>query len=120
MHLQLESTDTFSIQAYSNDEVKINNALYQQNLIVSAEGVISGWQINSLAELDDDNLAPLLQSSPKIILIGQEKNNLPPMHILENLSKRGIGMEFMSIGAACRTYNVLLSEMRAVVLGIIF
>ena len=36
------------------------------------------------------------------------------------LSQQRIGIECMSIGAACRTYNILLSEHRAVVAGFIF
>ena len=42
-----------------------------------------------------------------------------PMALIEYLANQRIGIEIMSIGAASRTFNVLLSEQRAVVLGIV-
>ena len=42
------------------------------------------------------------------------------MPVMHYLSKQRIGIECMSIGAASRTFNVLLGEGRRVVAGIIF
>lgn len=61
-----------------------------------------------------------MQVKPEIIIIGHENpGKFPPMEFMSHLSQLQIGMECMSIGAACRTYNVLLSENRAVVAGFI-
>ena len=38
----------------------------------------------------------------------------PPTVVIKGFSSRGIGLEFMSTGAAVRTYNVLLAEKRRV------
>ena len=35
-----------------------------------------------------------------------------------SVEARGVSLEFMSLGAACRTYNVLAHERRAVVAGL--
>lgn len=120
MHIILETADKHSIQAYSDVEIKINNNLYQQSLIVCAQQIIENWPVSHLQQLNEQTIFPFLQDNPRIIIIGHPfTGQFPDYSVIESLAKRGIGIECMSIGAACRTYNVLLSERREVVLGII-
>lgn len=120
MQINLEATDAHSIQAYSDNEIKVNSIIYQKSLIISSRELITDWSIDSILQLDDASLEPLLRYSPNIIVIGhKQQGKFPPPTILETLSKKRIGLECMSIGAACRTFNVLLSELREVVIGII-
>ncbi len=121
MHINLEATDKYSIEAYSDTAVQVNSLVYQTNLIVSSHGIISDWAIANILHLDENSLAPLLQYNPTIIILGhKQQGEFPPLAIRQKLAKEHIGLECMSIGAACRTYNVLLSELREVVVGIIF
>ena len=55
-----------------------------------------------------------------IILIGTGKNIafIPP-HIRASLKAKNIAIDAMNTGAACRTYNVLLSEERRVAAALI-
>ncbi|RAP37877.1 hypothetical protein B1207_02495 [Legionella quinlivanii] len=120
MHLHLESADKFAVQAYSDSEVKIDGEIYQHNLIVSAQGVLTDWPVTRISEMIIQSLDSFLAVQPQIIIIGHtESGKLPSPAIFELLSQKRIGLESMSIGAACRTYNVLLSEQRRVALGII-
>ncbi|WP_133140012.1 Mth938-like domain-containing protein [Legionella genomosp. 1] len=120
MHLHLESADKFAVQAYSDSEVKIDGEIYQHNLIVSAQGVLTDWPVTRISEMIIQSLNSFLAVRPEIIIIGHtESGKLPSPAIFELLSQKRIGLESMSIGAACRTYNVLLSEQRRVALGII-
>lgn len=120
MHLHLESADKFAVQAYSDSEVKIDGEIYQHNLIVSAQGVLTDWPVTRISEMIIQSLNSFLAVQPEIIIIGHtESGKLPSPAIFELLSQKRIGLESMSIGAACRTYNVLLSEQRRVALGII-
>ncbi len=119
MHINLEQHDQFTIQSYSDHEVKIADEIYQDNLIVSPQEILQPWAIKTINELKIENLEPFLKSQPKIIIIGHNALKHPPMEILQYLSTLKIGMEAMSIGAACRTFNVLLSEGRDVVLGLL-
>lgn len=120
MQINRESNDLNSVQAYSDTEIKVNNVCYHKSLVINAQEIISDWNIRSLTELDEKLSAPLLSTSPKIIIIGHSNPGLlvSPAIMME-LFKQGTGLECMSIGAACRTFNVLLSEKREVVLGII-
>ena len=120
MHIQQEPPDQQSIQAYSNSEIKINSIIYSKSLIVSREQIILDWDIRLISDLSETLLEPILNQQPEVIIIGHnESGKRPPFSIHAFLSQHRIGLECMSIGAASRTFNVLLSEERAVVAGFI-
>jgi uncharacterized protein len=120
MHINLEASDKHSIQSYSECEIQINLVRYQSSVIVNREEIIADWSVRTIADLDEQTLQPLLKQEPKIILIGhRQQDNFPSSLITQTLASRGIGLECMSIGAACRTFNVLLNEHRDVTLGLI-
>lgn len=119
MQINQEAADDNSIQAYSGHELKINSELYQSSLILSRHEIIA-WPITSIEQLDEKSLELLLRHDPKIVLIGHnQQGKLAPVSIIQELAKRQIGLETMSIGAACRTFNLLLNEHREVVIGVI-
>lgn len=52
---------------------------------------------------------------PDVLLIGTGKRQIfPSSQLLGTVLARGIGCEVMDTAAACRCYNVLLSESRSV------
>lgn len=120
MHINLEAKDQYTIEAYSEKEIRINGITYQQNLIVSTTELIADWTIDSINQLTTETLSPMMKYQPKIILIGHSKPNcFASPAIIQTLAKQQIALECMQIGPACRTFNVLLNEKRNVVLGII-
>ncbi len=120
MQINLEATDKNAVQAYSESKIQINSLVYERSLIVSKEEIISDLAINNIKEIDEQYLDLLLKSKPELILIGHEQTgSFPPPSIISLLLQKRIGIECMSIGAACRTFNVLLSEHRDVVVGFI-
>lgn len=121
MNIQLEGADRYSVQAYSNNSIQINSVIYDRNLIVCPQAIEADWKINTIHELIPSKLEFILAFQPEVIIIGHNLlGKFPLVTTLQQLSQQRIGLEAMSIGAACRTYNVLLSEDRRVVLGIIF
>lgn len=119
MHISLETPDQHSIQTYSDSQIQINSLLYTQSLIVSKQEVLTDITIRSIQGINETYMEQLLKHKPELIIIGHKEHCLPPIQRIAQLSQQGIGIEFMSIGAACRTYNILLSELRAVTLGLI-
>ena len=120
MHINLEIAEQHAVQAYDEKRIQINSILYEKSLIVSREEIITDLDIKHIQGMDESYLELMLKLKPELIIIGhQHAGTFPPMDIISNLSQQGIGIECMSIGAACRTYNVLLSEFRAVVAGFI-
>lgn len=120
MYLNLEAGEKHSIQGYSEQEITVDSQTYQQSLIISSQEIISDWPVKTILELNEETINPLLRYNPKIILIGHNQSGqFPPLSLVHTFLQQQIGFECMSIGAACRTYNVLLSELREVVVGII-
>ncbi|EHL29070.1 Mth938-like domain-containing protein [Legionella drancourtii] len=121
MHINLEAAENHAVQAYSDNQIQINSIVYERSLIVSKTEIITELAIKDIQEIDEQYLQQLIKFKPEVIIIGHENTGkFPPMSIISQLSQQRIGIECMSIGAACRTYNVLLSEERAVVAGFIF
>ena len=121
MQINREPHNRHTIQSYDNTHITLNHTPYSENLIISRRDIISPWVIDSIFDLDEKSLAPLLAQKPEVILIGHTKGAIQlPMHLVQSLATQRVGIENMSIGAACRTFNVLLSELREVVLGIVF
>ena len=121
MQIHLEQAEAHAIKGYSEQEIKVGSEIYDSSLIISREQIIPNWPIHRLQELSDLLLQPLLEMEPEVVIIGHsETGKLPSPTIYAHLSKLQIGLECMSIGAASRTFNVLLSEHRSVVAGFIF
>lgn len=120
MEIQLESPDPHAIQSYTDTSITVNGIVYQDSIIVSKDTIQTAWPVHSVLELCETNITTLLDQNPEIILIGHSERSVQvPIGVVSFLSSRRIGIECMSVGAACRTFNVLLSEHRAVVLGYI-
>ena len=120
MHINLEATEKHAIQAYAPHQIQINSIIYETSFIVAKEEIITDVSIKDIQDINTDYLNLLMQLKPEIILIGHEHSGVfPPLAIISALSQQGIGIECMSIGAACRTYNILLAEQRMVVAGFI-
>ena len=119
MEIQLESAEPHTIRSYSDHSIRIAELTLDQSCIISPAHIETTWPIHRIEELNMTHLPALLKDKPDVILIGHAgKPTLLP-EIASVLSQQKIGIECMPIGAACRTFNVLLSEHRAVVLAVI-
>lgn len=120
MQINQEQKEPHAIQSYSDEGIQVKNHLYNNSLIISREQIITNWPIQTIKDLCEKKLQPLLDLKPEVIIIGfSDTCPPPPIEIYQTLSPLQIGLECMSIGAACRTFNILLSEYRAVVAGFI-
>lgn len=121
MQFNLENNNPHSIESYGEHSVKINAIEYSSNIIVHKHEVIA-WEINLLSDLEQlPNLEMLLQYNPEIILLGQKIcDTTRSCGFAQQFQQQNIAVEIMSIGAACRTYNILLNEDRNVILGLIY
>src|SRR5215212_5409916 len=120
MEIHRESDDKHTIQSYTEKSVKINNIVYDQSLIITREE-ISFWPIVNLEQIDEEAISFLCSKHPKIILIGHQAPNLwLPPQLMQSLNQQQIGIELLNIGAACRIFNILLSENRDVLMVLIF
>ena len=109
------------IQRYGDGGFRIAGFHYAGSVIVMTEESIL-WPVTQAADITIESLCPLFVKSakPGIILIGCGPKFLtPPKDLRLAMKKKGAVLEWMDTGAACRTYNVLLTEERQVVAALI-
>ncbi|MGC9456807.1 MAG: Mth938-like domain-containing protein [Halothiobacillaceae bacterium] len=110
----------FVIRAHGAGHVIVNNERYEGSLVLTPEQIRTGWPVAGMEDLDDSALEWLLEGEPEVILLGTgEQQTFPSARLVARLAQRGVGIECMDTGAACRTYAVLSSEGRRVALGLI-
>ncbi|MCK4743565.1 MAG: Mth938-like domain-containing protein [Sulfuriflexus sp.] len=103
------------IKAYTENSVSINEEIYARSVIVQAHYLESAWAPQSIDELDGAAIRELAKLDTEIILLGTgQKQRFPDRRLFVPLYDRNIGIEVMNTPAACRTYNILLEEGRAV------
>jgi uncharacterized protein len=119
MEIQLSPRHPHSIKAYCDTAVSVGDQTFTRSFCLSAQKIHYPWSVESLKNLNRSDLAVLEADPISIILIGHNTPTFAPLSLITELSTQGIGLECMSIAAACRTFNVLLDEKRSVGLGII-
>lgn len=107
------------IRGYSDREIRIGERSVTDSCIVTADTLITSWEPRSFAELVAAHLEALLALSPELVVLGTgQLQQFPSAEIRALLSSRRVGLEAMQLGAACRTFNVLVQEERRVAAGL--
>src|SRR5215472_18191604 len=107
------------IRGYSESEVRIGETAVHGSCIVTADTLITRWEPQSFAELRAPHLEALLALDPELVVLGTgATQQFPPTEIRALVAQRGVGLEAMHLGAACRTFNVLVQEGRRVAAGL--
>jgi uncharacterized protein len=116
MKFTLDSrTDINLIRAYSAGEVRINELVLRAPCIVTAQQVVSDWRARAIATLALEDLQQIFALQPDVVLLGTgPKQIFPDRVIRQEFARRKVGLEVMDLGAACRTYNILVQEERRV------
>ena len=117
-HLQTAAANV--IAAVGADWIRIGDAEYRQNLVVTPHAVAPGWAPAGFAALTEQDFAALLQHDPELVLLGTGAvQRFPHPKLLQALARARIGVEVMDTRAACRTFNILIAEDRRAVAALI-
>jgi uncharacterized protein len=104
-----------AITGYGDGYVLINQARHERTVVVLPDQLVTDWAASTFEALTADHLAALLPLEAEIILLGTgPRLQFPPAEILAPLIRARVGYEVMDVQAACRTYNILVSEERKV------
>lgn len=109
------------IQSYGDGGFRISDVDHMGAVLVFPEQTIA-WACTELADINPETLLPIFErpTLPEILLIGcGETFTRPPEAVQGVLRARGVQLEWMATGAACRTYNVLAIEDRIVACAIL-
>jgi uncharacterized protein len=103
------------IRGYSASEIRIGEHQVRGSCIVTADRLITDWEPASFAELLPAHLEAVVALGPELVLLGTGvTQRFAPAAVRAALAQRGVGLEVMELGAACRTFNVLIQEGRRV------
>ncbi|MDZ4262895.1 MAG: Mth938-like domain-containing protein [Pseudomonadota bacterium] len=81
--------------------------------------LIRDWSPKTVAELSQADIQQLAALTPELVIIGTGKRlQWPDRAVMTPLMEAGIGYEIMDTAAACRTYNILSYEGRAVAVAL--
>lgn len=118
------------IESYGDGRFRISGTVHEGSVLVFPDRTLD-WAVGSLAGLGADELfdrlAPLVgacgdpgAAGPTILLVGCGPRAVPiPPQVSARLRAAGLVVEAMDTGAACRTYNVLVTEDRLVVAALV-
>lgn len=118
--LQESMPEGYAIRRFETDTITIGEKQFHRSLLLAPDQIDAGWGPNDPALLERSHLEQITALSPEIVIIGSGKKRVH-WHSPEQQKWLQLfpGVEIMTTDAACRTYNLLLSEGRRVVAGLI-
>jgi Uncharacterized conserved protein len=121
MKFQLDAPGNVNlVRGYGPGQLRIGETTHTTGVILTATTVIGPWRPATAEDIGADDLAPLLDLEPEIVLLGTgQRQHFPDPEVLRALYARRIGVEVMDTSAACRTFNLLVAEGRPVAAALI-
>jgi uncharacterized protein len=122
MKLTLDANPAVNlIRSYSPAEIHVGDRVLHRSCIISPDAVIPDWRPATVEDLLESDLGPLLATKPEVVLLGTgATHRFAPPAIRAAFAKHRIAVETMDLGAACRTFNVLVQEARRVTAALLF
>ena len=109
-----------SISRQEAGRLWVGAAAFEHSVLVPWAGAVTNWQLGAFADLTPEHFEQVARLAPEVVIFGSgAKLRFAPAALLRALIERGIGCETMDTAAACRTYNVLVSERRSVVAALL-
>jgi uncharacterized protein len=122
MKLQPDKSNSLTINAYGPGWIEVNGQKFTHSLVVSSlpGSVPQAWPVAQFEALVAADFTPLATCGAELVIFGSgQRLRFPQPQWLQALVEHGIGLETMDTPAACRTYNILASEGRKVVLAML-
>lgn len=110
----------YRIHAYQADNITVNKQIIRHSVIVMPD-YLSDWAVINFANLSVDHFQRLAALQPELVVLGTgQQQRFPAQPLVVPLYQQHIGLEVMTLAAACRTYNILLGEGRRVAAALLF
>jgi uncharacterized protein len=121
--MKLHSTQTQQYQTvtgYDQGSVEINAISYQTSLLVLPELPPANWPVTNFEALNAPHFETIVAHHPDVVILGTgARQRFVHPKLIACLTSQRIGVECMDSQAACRTYNILMTEGRKVALALI-
>jgi uncharacterized protein len=103
------------IRGYSAEEIRIGERVVHGSCLITASALMTEWGAECFADLGLAQLPALIALEPELVILGTGMTQqFAPLPLRQALAARAIGLEAMQLGAACRTFNILVQEERRV------
>lgn len=121
MKLHLTTAENhYLITGYDKTFIEVNKQSYAHSLIVTPQQLITDWQVQNVASLTEAHFIKMAELPAEVVLLGTGiKHQFLHPSIYQALTQKGLPLECMTTAAACRTYNILMSEGRDVLAALI-
>ncbi len=98
----------------------VHQTVFTGSVLVPHRGLTQAWLPTRFEELDEHHFEQVLALQPELVILGTGRVlRFPRPALWRGLMASGVGFEAMDTAAACRTFNVLASEGRAVLAALI-
>jgi uncharacterized protein len=98
----------------------VGAAMHERSVFVPWMGEVVAWPVARWADLSLADFERMVGFEPELVIFGSgSRMRFAPAALLRPLIERRIGIECMDTAAACRTYNVLVSERRSVLAALL-
>lgn len=115
MGLVAGTPSSAQIKGYADGEIRVGEQRLRTAFALDAQGVVTPLTAAHPETLAADELAPLLEARPEVVIIGWAGGQLfLPAARRHAFLERRIGLEVMALGPACRTFNLLAADGRRV------
>jgi uncharacterized protein len=120
MKFQPDKADVPSISGYGPGWVRVDADILAASVVIGSRGQRFDWGCTHWDALTPAHFEKLAQHAPELVIFGSgDRIRFPRTEWLKDLYARQIGVETMDTAAACRTYNILASEGRDVLLALL-
>ena len=115
-------SDSYAITHCGDGYILLNKERrVESGIVVMPHRIVDNWGSGGFDALTTADMETLRDLGVTIVLIGTGKRQrFPHPSLLRPLMEARIGFEIMDLAAACRTYNVLMSEGRSVAAALLF
>ncbi|RED51047.1 Mth938-like domain-containing protein [Aestuariispira insulae] len=103
------------VNSYGPGRFKVSHQDYDDTSLALLPESVQTWDVKDIQDLTVESLSIFtkLDEPIEVLLIGcGERMQLIPSAIKQAMRENGIAIEPMETGAACRTFNILMSEGR--------
>ena len=109
-----------TITGYDEGSVEINAITFRHSLLVLPEAAPLPWRVTGFDDLNALHFEAIAALRPDVVILGTgNRQRFVHPSLTESLTNQRIGVECMDSQAACRTYNILMTEGRKVALALI-
>jgi uncharacterized protein len=115
VNLTRDQISAVTVHQVKPGAITVGEETITENVVLFRDIIQRGIALGKVEALREQDLDELLSEQPEIVIFGTGwKSQRPRRDLVFAMARRGIGFETMDTPAACRTFNILVSEGRDV------